>query len=104
MLENGRELDDAFIDDTLRSMAKYAGIDNIEAFLKDVAKLNSKVPDADIQRYCKIVLDSSASALENVSWYHLRSMRKILQHHLSVAEPAIREYCLKKLGAPMKKP
>ncbi|KAI4665797.1 uncharacterized protein J4E78_003262 [Alternaria triticimaculans] len=104
LLENGRELEDAFIHDTLCSMAKCAGIDVIEAFLKDVAKLNGKVPDADIQRYCNIVLGSSASTLENVSWYHLRSMRKILQHHLSVAEPAIREYCLKKLGAPTKKP
>ena len=50
LLENGRELEDTFVNDTLRSMAKYAGIDNIEAFLKDVAKLNSKIPDADIQR------------------------------------------------------
>lgn len=102
LLKHGRELnDDGFLDDTLRSVSKDADISDIETSLEDAAKLNSKIPDVDIRRYCTIVLDSCASAIKNIGLYDLRYMRRILLHHLSMAEPVIREYCLKLLRAPM---
>jgi len=100
LLENGGELNDEFLDNTLRSMANNSSFAGMETFLNDIAKLNGKIPDADIQRYCNIVFEPTASEFMTISRYDLSPMRKILQHNLSVAEPAIREYCLKKLRAP----
>jgi hypothetical protein len=38
-----------------------------------------------------MILSSSASAVTNRDFYDIRGMRGFLQHHLSVAEPAIEE-------------
>ncbi|KAI4920747.1 uncharacterized protein J4E92_008391 [Alternaria infectoria] len=100
LLKNGGELEDAFIDDTLRSMAEDSCIFLIEDFLQNVTKLNSQIPDVDIRRYCNIVLEAGASGIKKVGLSDLSCMRRILQNHLSVAEPAIRKYCDKLLRAP----
>jgi hypothetical protein len=97
LLDHAREpnddasLDDVFLDETLQSIAKGADISAIRTFLEDTSKLNSKSPNADIQRYCNIILSSSASAVTDRDFYDPRDMRGFLQHHLSVAEPAIEE-------------
>ncbi|KAI4914197.1 hypothetical protein J4E85_010709 [Alternaria conjuncta] len=82
LLESSGELNDEFLDNTLRSMANNSSFAGMETFLDDIAKLNGKIPDAYIQRYCNIFFEPRAS------------------DSMAITCDTSREYCLKKLHAP----
>jgi hypothetical protein len=72
IIECCREInDDAFVHDTLRSLAKKATCHDVEDFIEKMSKLKDEMPDSELQRYCDIVLNASAEARKEFRLFEL---------------------------------
>jgi hypothetical protein len=106
IIECCREInDDAFVHDTLSSLAKKVTCHDVENFIEKMSKLKDEMPDSELQRYCDIVLNASAEARKEFRLFELKPINRLLTDHLPdfpLAAGAIREYVLAILRVPVK--